>query len=138
MSRLLDRVKSPADLKVLKAKKLEQLASEIRQELITRVTLNGGHLASNLGVVELTIALHRVFNSPQDKVIWDVGHQSYTHKLLTGRLQQFDTLRQYERYLPTLQLKKQQLQMEILRQLHLLEEKELVVFFLFLILLVIS
>ena len=96
MSRLLDRVKSPADLKVLKAKKLEQLASEIRQELITRVTLNGGHLASNLGVVELTIALHRVFNSPQDKVIWDVGHQSYTHKLLTGRLQQFNTLRQYD------------------------------------------
>jgi len=96
MSRLLDRIKSPADLKVLKAKELEQLASEVRQALINRVTLNGGHLASNLGVVELTIALHRVFNSPQDKVIWDVGHQSYTHKLLTGRLQQFDTLRQYD------------------------------------------
>jgi len=95
MSRLLDRVKSPADLKVLKAQELEQLASEIRQELISRVTLNGGHLASNLGVVELTIALHRVFNSPHDKLIWDVGHQSYTHKLLTGRLHQFNTLRQY-------------------------------------------
>ncbi|MFH1662580.1 MAG: 1-deoxy-D-xylulose-5-phosphate synthase [Chloroflexota bacterium] len=96
MSRLLDRIKGPADLKVLKAKELERLASEIRQELITRVTLNGGHLASNLGVVELTIALHRVFNSPQDKVVWDVGHQSYTHKLLTGRLQRFSTLRQYD------------------------------------------
>jgi len=95
MSRLLDRIKSPADLKVLNTKELEQLANEIRQELITRVTLNGGHLASNLGVVELTIALHRVFNSPRDKVIWDVGHQSYTHKLLTGRLQRFKTLRQY-------------------------------------------
>ena len=95
MSRLLDRINGPADLKVLKAEELEQLASEIRQELITRVTLNGGHLASNLGVVELTIALHRVFNSPQDKLIWDVGHQTYTHKLLTGRLKQFETLRQY-------------------------------------------
>jgi 1-deoxy-D-xylulose-5-phosphate synthase len=95
MSRLLDRIKSPADLKVLKAKELGQLASEIRQELITRVIQNGGHLASNLGVVELTIALHRVFSSPQDKLIWDVGHQTYAHKLLTGRLQQFNTLRQY-------------------------------------------
>ena len=96
MSRLLDRIDSPADLKVLKAKELEQLAGEIRQELVARVTSNGGHLASNLGVVELTIALHRVFDSPKDKIIWDVGHQSYTHKLLTGRRQQFVTLRQYE------------------------------------------
>ena len=96
MSTLLDKIKSPADLKALKAKELEQLAGEIRQELVDRVTNNGGHLASNLGVVELTIALHRVFNSPHDKIIWDVGHQSYTHKLLTGRRQQFDTLRQYD------------------------------------------
>ncbi len=95
MSKLLDKIKSPTDLKVLKAKELEQLAGEIRQELVARVTKNGGHLASNLGVVELTIALHRVFNSPKDKIIWDVGHQSYTHKLLTGRGQQFATLRQY-------------------------------------------
>ena len=71
MSTLLNKIKSPADLKVLKAKELEQLAGEIRQELIARVTNNGGHLASNLGVVELTIALHRVFNSPKDKIIWE-------------------------------------------------------------------
>jgi 1-deoxy-D-xylulose-5-phosphate synthase len=96
MPTLLDKIKGPADLKVLKAKELEQLAGEIRQELVARVINNGGHLASNLGVVELTIALHRVFDSPNDKIIWDVGHQSYTHKLLTGRRQQFGTLRQYD------------------------------------------
>ncbi|MDD4873724.1 MAG: 1-deoxy-D-xylulose-5-phosphate synthase [Dehalococcoidales bacterium] len=96
MSRLLDEINSPADLKVLTSKQLEQLSEEIRQELVATVTNNGGHLASNLGVVELTIALHRVFNSPKDKIIWDVGHQSYTHKLLTGRRDKFNTLRQYE------------------------------------------
>ncbi len=95
MSRLLDRIDSPEDLKALKAKELRQLAGEIRKELVARVTDNGGHLASNLGVVELTIALHRVFDSPHDKIIWDVGHQAYTHKLLTGRRKQFKTLRQY-------------------------------------------
>jgi 1-deoxy-D-xylulose-5-phosphate synthase len=95
MSRLLDKIDSPADLKTLKPKELRQLAGEIRKELVARVTDNGGHLASNLGVVELTIALHRVFNSPQDKIIWDVGHQAYTHKLLTGRKDRFKTLRQY-------------------------------------------
>ena len=95
MSRLLDRIDGPADLKALKAKELRQLASEIRRELVARVTDSGGHLASNLGVVELTIALHRVFDSPHDKIIWDVGHQAYTHKLLTGRRKQFKTLRQY-------------------------------------------
>ena len=95
MSRLLDRIDGPADLKALKAKELRQLAGEIRKELVARVTDNGGHLASNLGVVELTIALHRVFDSPHDKIIWDVGHQAYTHKLLTGRRKQFKTLRQY-------------------------------------------
>lgn len=95
MSRFLDKINSPADLKGLKAKELEQLADEIRQELVAVVTDNGGHLASNLGVVELTIALHRVFDSPNDKIIWDVGHQSYAHKLLTGRRQQFTTLRQH-------------------------------------------
>jgi len=95
MSRLLDKIDSPADLKTLKAKELKQLAGEIRKELVARVTDNGGHLASNLGVVELTIALHRVFDSPKDKIIWDVGHQSYTHKLLTGRRDKFKTLRQY-------------------------------------------
>jgi 1-deoxy-D-xylulose-5-phosphate synthase len=95
MSRLLDRVDSPADLKRLAKPKLEQLASELRQELVSRVSVNGGHLAANLGVVELTIALHRVFDSPRDKIIWDVGHQSYVHKLLTGRRKRFASLRQY-------------------------------------------
>ncbi len=95
MTRLLDKVDSPADLKGLTQKELKQLASEIRQKLVATVTANGGHLASNLGVVELTIALHRVFDSPRDKIVWDVGHQSYVHKLLTGRRQRFASLRQY-------------------------------------------
>ena len=95
MSRLLDKIDSPADLKRLTHLQLRQLASEIREELVARVTANGGHLASNLGVVELTIALHRIFDSPRDKIIWDVGHQSYVHKLLTGRRDRFATLRQY-------------------------------------------
>ncbi|MFC1941302.1 1-deoxy-D-xylulose-5-phosphate synthase [Chloroflexota bacterium] len=96
MSRLLDRIDSPADLKPLTREELKQLASEIRDELVAVVSTNGGHLASNLGVVELTIALHRVFDSPRDKIIWDVGHQAYTHKLLTGRKERFASLRQYE------------------------------------------
>ncbi len=95
MSKLLDRIDSPTDLKGLTYEALEQLAAELRNELVTTVNNTGGHLASNLGVVELTIALHRVFNSPQDKFIWDVGHQSYVHKLLTGRRQHFASLRQY-------------------------------------------
>ncbi len=95
MSRLLDKIDTPADLKGLTQPQLGQLATEIRQELVAIVSANGGHLASNLGVVELTIALHRVFNSPRDKIIWDVGHQSYVHKLLTGRKQRFASLRQY-------------------------------------------
>ena len=93
--RLLDKIDNPADLKGLTKQELEQLAAEIRQELVTTVTANGGHLASNLGAVELTIALHRVFDSPRDKIIWDVGHQSYVHKLLTGRRQRFASIRQY-------------------------------------------
>jgi 1-deoxy-D-xylulose-5-phosphate synthase len=95
MPRLLDRIDSPADLKELTQKELGQLASEIREELVTTVSANGGHLASNLGTVELTIALHRIFNSPRDKVVWDVGHQAYTHKLLTGRKNSFESLRQF-------------------------------------------
>ncbi len=95
MPRLLDRIDSPADLKKLTHSELGQLATELRQELVTTVTTTGGHLASNLGVVELTMALHRVFDSPRDKLIWDVGHQSYIHKLLTGRRQRFASLRQY-------------------------------------------
>ena len=95
MATVLDKVNSPADVKRLKHSELEQLAAEIREVLIQTVSLNGGHLASSLGVVELTIALHRVFNSPDDKIVWDVGHQSYTHKLLTGRKEYFATLRHY-------------------------------------------
>src|SRR5512139_1828898 len=94
MPRLLDTIDSPADLKGLSPADLEKLAAELRQEIIATVTNTGGHLASNLGVVELTIALHRVFDSPKDKIIWDVGHQSYVHKLLTGRRRDFNTLRQ--------------------------------------------
>ena len=95
MPRLLDNVDSPTGLKGLTIQELEQLAAEIRVLLIETVSVNGGHLASNLGVVELTIALHRIFDSPRDKIIWDVGHQSYVHKLLTGRKRRFTTLRQY-------------------------------------------
>jgi 1-deoxy-D-xylulose-5-phosphate synthase len=95
MPRLLDKIDSPADLKGLSLPALEKLAAEFRHEIITTVTTTGGHLASNLGVVELTIALHRVFNSPRDKIVWDVGHQSYVHKLLTGRRKRFNSLRQY-------------------------------------------
>ena len=96
MPRLLDGINSPSNLKKLKPLELKKLAAELREELVTTVTKTGGHLASNLGVVELTIALHRIFDSPRDKIIWDVGHQSYVHKLLTGRRQNFATLRQYK------------------------------------------
>ncbi len=89
----LPYIDSPADVKGLKEEELDILAAEVREELIETVSKNGGHLASNLGVVELTIALHRVFSSPEDKIIWDVSHQSYTHKLFTGRKEKFETLR---------------------------------------------
>ena len=92
---LLARVQSPADLKRLTRLELDELASEIRHVLIQTVARRAGHLAPNLGVVELTLALHRVFDSPRDKIIWDVGHQSYPHKLVTGRFDRFDTLRTY-------------------------------------------
>lgn len=91
--KLLDKINSPQDVKKLDEKQLPLLAKEVREKIISTVASNGGHLASNLGVVELTIALHRVFNSPNDKIIWDVGHQVYTHKLFTGRRESFDTLR---------------------------------------------
>ena len=90
---LLERIHSPADLKALSRPELDQLAAEIRHEIIQTVARRAGHLAPNLGVVELTLALHRVFDSPTDKIIWDVGHQSYPHKLVTGRFERFDTLR---------------------------------------------
>jgi 1-deoxy-D-xylulose-5-phosphate synthase len=91
--KLLKNISGPADVKKLKKEELPQLADEIRQVLINTVSKNGGHLASNLGVVELSIALHRVFCSPYDKIVWDVGHQCYVHKLLTGRFDRFDTIR---------------------------------------------
>ncbi len=93
---LLERVHSPADLKTLSRPELDQLAAEMRHVIIQTVARRAGHLAPNLGVVELTLALHRVFDSPRDKIIWDVGHQSYPHKLVTGRFESFDTLRTYE------------------------------------------
>lgn len=91
----LDELNLPDDLKNLSLKQCAYLCSEIRNMLISTVSKNGGHLASNLGVVELTMAIHRSFDSPEDKIIWDVGHQSYTHKLLTGRRDGFDNLRKY-------------------------------------------
>ncbi len=90
---VLDALSLPEDLKKLNIEQCKMLCSEIRDILIKTVSNNGGHLASNLGVVELTMAIHRVFNSPEDKIVWDVGHQSYTHKLLTGRLDKFNTIR---------------------------------------------
>jgi 1-deoxy-D-xylulose-5-phosphate synthase len=96
MSFVLDKVNEPSDLKKLNHKELTQLASEIRNMIVSTITVNGGHLASSLGSVELTIALHRVFNSPVDKFVWDVGHQGYAHKILTGRKDLFSTIRKYE------------------------------------------
>ncbi|HEX2938509.1 MAG TPA: 1-deoxy-D-xylulose-5-phosphate synthase [Ruminiclostridium sp.] len=93
--KLLDSINSPNDLKKLNIKELENLCEEIRQELIETVSNNGGHLASNLGVVELTVAIHYVFDSPEDQIVWDVGHQCYTHKLLTGRREEFKTIRKF-------------------------------------------
>jgi len=92
---ILENIRSPQDIKNLTQPEVDILIGELRDTVIRTVARTGGHLASNLGVVELTVALHRVFNSPDDKIIWDVGHQSYIHKLLTGRKDRFDTLRQY-------------------------------------------
>ncbi len=96
MNRLLDQIQSSQSVKQISPGELERLCAEIRREIILTVSETGGHLASNLGVVELTVALHYVFDLPKDKLVWDVGHQSYTHKLLTGRRDCFCTLRQYE------------------------------------------
>ena len=92
-TKFLEKINSPADLKGLSLKDLEALAGEIREKIIETVSQTGGHLAPSLGVVELTIALHYVFDTPKDKIIWDVGHQSYAHKLVTGRRKHFHTLR---------------------------------------------
>ena len=93
---LLESIHTPKDLQALDMNQLIELAQEIRETLIAVVSKNGGHLAPNLGVVELTLALHRTFDCPHDKIIWDVGHQTYVHKLLTGRLDRFKTIRQYD------------------------------------------
>ena len=92
---LLEQIEKANDIKKIDKEKLPELAAEIREFLIEKISENGGHLASNRGVVELTIALHRVLNFPEDKLIWDVGHQSYTHKILTGRRDGFDKMRKY-------------------------------------------
>ena len=91
---LLDRMESPADLRGLDAGELRQLADELRRETIDAVSTTGGHLGAGLGVVELTVALHHVFDTPHDRLIWDVGHQCYPHKILTGRRDRIRTLRQ--------------------------------------------
>ena len=92
---LLDHIKQSSDIKKLKEDQYPELAREIRQFLIEKISKTGGHLASNLGVVELTMALHLAFDLPKDKIVWDVGHQAYTHKLLSGRKAGFDDLRQF-------------------------------------------
>ncbi|MEO8288019.1 MAG: 1-deoxy-D-xylulose-5-phosphate synthase [Chloroflexota bacterium] len=95
MTRILDRINGPSDLRDLSMEELETLSQEVRQEIISTINLVGGHYASNLGTVELTVALHHCLKSPQDKIVWDVGHQAYPHKLLTGRRDRFHTIRQY-------------------------------------------
>ena len=92
---ILENIEKPSDIKKLKKKDLDILAREIRDFLIEKISITGGHLASNLGVVELTMAMHIAFDLPKDKIIWDVGHQSYTHKILSGRKNAFDNLRKF-------------------------------------------
>ncbi|MFM7069095.1 MAG: 1-deoxy-D-xylulose-5-phosphate synthase N-terminal domain-containing protein, partial [Actinomycetes bacterium] len=90
----LEKIESPSDLRTLDDAQLTQLAAEIRSFIVDKVETHGGHLGSNLGVVEITMALHRVFDSPNDLILWDTGHQAYVHKILTGRRDEFDHLRQ--------------------------------------------
>src|SRR5437588_4818913 len=91
---LLDRIRTPADLRRLEQQELRQVADELRRETIDAVAVTGGHLGAGLGVIELTVALHYVFNTPEDRLVWDVGHQAYPHKILTGRRDRIRTLRQ--------------------------------------------
>ena len=91
---VLEKINDPKDLRALDEKELPELVTELRQFLVDSVSKTGGHLSSSLGAVELSIALHRVFNTPDDRLIWDVGHQAYAHKILTGRREQMGTLRQ--------------------------------------------
>jgi len=94
MAMLLDKISSPKSIKKLSRKQLKQLAEEIREKIVNVTSRKGGHIAASLGTVELTIAIHYCLESPNDKIVWDVGHQSYAHKLLTGRLKEFETLRE--------------------------------------------
>src|SRR6266511_2738354 len=91
---LLEKIETPADIRALTSEQLATLASEIRTFIVNAVSVTGGHLGSNLGVVELTFALHRAFDSPRDILLWDTGHQAYVHKILTGRRERFGELRQ--------------------------------------------
>src|SRR5260370_26651610 len=95
MYELLEKISNPSDVRALERKQLAELARELRDYLIHSVANTGGHLSSNLGTVELTVALHYVFNTPHDRLVWDVGHQTYAHKILTGRRERMSTLRQY-------------------------------------------
>jgi 1-deoxy-D-xylulose-5-phosphate synthase len=95
LARILDSIESPVQLRTLTVPQMQQLAEEIRQEIVEKVSVKGGHLAPNLGVVELTMALHYVFDTPKDLLVWDIGHQAYVHKLLTGRRDRFHTIRQF-------------------------------------------
>ena len=94
MTSILDSINTPGDIKSFSPEQLDALVVELRRRIIETVSRNGGHLSSPLGVVELTVALHYVYDIPEDKLIWDVGHQCYTHKIITGRRAQFDKLRQ--------------------------------------------
>ena len=96
MTPLLDTIQSPTDLRLLSPHQLPQLADELRQFLLESVAKTGGHLSSNLGTIELTIALHYVFNTPEDRLVWDVGHQTYAHKVLTGRREGMASLRMHK------------------------------------------
>ena len=93
---LLETIREPAQLRDLTSDQLETLAGELREKMIRTVKRTGGHLASSLGAVEITLAMHRVMESPRDRIVWDTGHQAYAHKLLTGRWDRFDTLRQVD------------------------------------------
>ena len=92
---VFEKVNIPADLKVLSTDELVELCGELRNEIILQIAKNGGHFAANLGTVELTVALHYVFDAPRDRIVWDVGHQAYPHKMLTGRKGRFHTLKKF-------------------------------------------
>src|SRR5260221_12981066 len=95
LTRILDSINNPAQLRTLSVTQMQRLAEEIRREIIAKVSVKGGHLAPNLGVVDRTMALHYAFNTPRDLLVWDIGHQAYVHKLLTGRRDRFHTIRQF-------------------------------------------